>query len=455
MSSGAPREDGTHDPLSRRALAAWRTAWSTTGRGQPGLNVLHSAILFCILLLGSRTSLAAEPETKPAPRIAAIVTTYYHNSHADLLVGRLLETSTLDGQGERPRMQLVSLYTDQIDAKDKSRALAAQHGFKIYDSIAGALTLGGDALAVDGVLLVAEHGNYPESATGQFQFPKRRFFDEVAAVFEKSGRSVPIFFDKHLADNWADARHIYDTAARLKVPMLAGSSIAGTWRDPAVDVRRDAPLKQVVVLSYHRLDSYGFHALEIAQCLAERRQGGETGVKSVQCFTDDAVWAAGQRGEYDAELYAKALAAMKFRPLPADKTVAEVTPNPVLWTIDYRDGLRVNIFTLNNAVAEWTAAWRYVDTGAVEATQFRSQDVRPLFHFWFQLQAVDELMLTGKSAWPVQRTLLTTGLLDTLLVSKLKNGQRIDTPFLDMTYKTSTEWRQPKAAPQDRPLDAQ
>ncbi len=384
-----------------------------------------ASILFCILLLGSRTSLAAEPETKLAPRIAAIVTTYYHNSHADLLVGRLLETSTLDGQGERPRMQLVSLYTDQIDARDKSRALAAQHGFKIYDSIAGALTLGGHALAVDGVLLVAEHGNYPESTTGQFQLPKRRFFDEVAAVFEKSGRSVPIFFDKQLADNWADARHIYDTAARLKVPMLAGSSIPGTWRDPAVDVRRDAPLKQIVVLSYHRLDSYGFHALEIAQCLAERRQGGETGVKSVQCFIDDAVWAAGRRGEYDAELYAKALAAMKFRPLPADKTVAE-----------------------------WTAAWRYADTGAVEATHFRSQDVRPLFHFWFQMQAVDELMLTGKSAWPVQRTLLTTGLLDTLLVSKLKNGQRIDTPFLDIPYKTSTEWRQPKAAPPDRPLDA-
>jgi hypothetical protein len=116
---------------------------------------------------------AADPERK---RIAAVVTAYYTNSHADVIVGRLLKTETLDGKGRQPALQLVSLYTDQVPPKDISRALAAAHGFPICTNVADALTLGTGSLAVDGILLVAEHGQYPRSETGSIQYPKRRLF---------------------------------------------------------------------------------------------------------------------------------------------------------------------------------------------------------------------------------------------------------------------------------------
>ncbi|SVE59518.1 uncharacterized protein METZ01_LOCUS512372, partial [marine metagenome] len=47
-----------------------------------------------------------------------VVTEYRHNSHADVIVSRLLLTHTLDGKGERPNLKLVSLYTDQVPKND-------------------------------------------------------------------------------------------------------------------------------------------------------------------------------------------------------------------------------------------------------------------------------------------------------------------------------------------------
>src|SRR6266540_3005535 len=108
-------------------------------------------------------------------RVAAIVTTYYQNSHADLLVGRLFQTDTLDGRGRKSELQLAGLYVDQFPANDKSRALAKQYGFPIFPTIEKALTLGGDELAVDGVFIIGEHGNYPASPKGQELYPRKQF----------------------------------------------------------------------------------------------------------------------------------------------------------------------------------------------------------------------------------------------------------------------------------------
>ena len=209
----------------------------------------------------------------PPKRIAAIVTEYRHNSHADVIVGRLVESYTLDGKGEFPNLKLVSLYTDQMPASDTSRDLMRQNNVPVFTNITDALTLGTDRLAVDGVLLIAEHGNYPENESGNVIWPKRRMFEAVAKVFRASNTSVPVFCDKHLADNWRDAKWLYDTAHELKSPLMAGSSLPTLWRRPPADVRRGANLTQMVAISYHTLDAYGFHALEMVQCLAERRAG--------------------------------------------------------------------------------------------------------------------------------------------------------------------------------------
>ncbi|HEV3341638.1 MAG TPA: hypothetical protein VG125_14830, partial [Pirellulales bacterium] len=324
-------------------------------------------------ILGWFVAVAVSPATAclaDAPKaksIAAVVTAYFHNSHADVIVGRLIEGYTLDGRDERPNLKLVSLYTDQVPAGDESRQLAAQHGFRICPSVTDALTLGTGRLAVDGVLLVAEHGEYPRSPTGQIVYPKRRLFDEIAAVFRTSGRAVPVFCDKHLADNWQDAKWLYDTAKELGAPLMAGSSLPVLWRYPPSDVERGAKLREIVGVSYHTLDAYGFHGLEMLQTLAERRAGGETGIRAVTCVAGQAVWEQAGR-LYDPALLDAAMARLRDR-RGAGKSLQETVPEPVLFHIEYKDGLTTNLLTLNGAVAEWAVAWRYADE-RVESTLF-------------------------------------------------------------------------------------
>jgi hypothetical protein len=405
----------------------------------------------CVLLFLLAVVVPAAAEDK-IPRVAVVTTVWYHNSHADVIAGRLLEGYTLDGKGEFPKLKLASLYVDQFPERDKSRELAKKHSVPMFDTVAGALTLGGEKLAVDGVLLIAEHGKYPESATGSIEYPKRRLFGEIVKVFEASGRVVPVFSDKHLEDDWTDIEAIWRDKERLKIPLMTGSSLPTLWRYPAADVDLGRPLQEIVAVSYHRLDTYGFHALEMVQCLAERRKGGETGIREVRCLTGDAVWQAGKDRVYDAKLLDEALSRLKERPLAPGRPLAELVKEPTLFVIDYRDGLRASILTLNGAVGEWTVAWRY-DSGETGSTCFWTQEARPFQHFAFLLGGVEKMIYSGQPTWPPERTLFTSAALDALLVSKKNGGQPVATPQLERTYNSTFSWKQPPEPPANRPLD--
>jgi len=397
---------------------------------------------------------AAGADDPPRRPVAAVVTEYRHNSHADIIVSRLLLTDTLDGKGREPGLKLAALYTDQKPPNDISRLLAASHRFPIKVTIAETLTIGTGKLAVDGVLLIAEHGNYPFSPSGNHQYPKRRFWDETAGVFRESGRVVPVFLDKHLADNWQDARAIYDEARELKVPLMAGSSVPGTWRHPPADVERDAPLAEIVALTYGSTDAYGFHALEAVQALAEQRRGGETGVRAVQLLVGDAAWKAFDDRAFDPDLFRAALAREPRHQAGAGLN-RKAVPEPKLMIVEYEDGLRASVLELNGVVGAWTAAWRYRDARPIESTEFRTQEARPGAHFTLLLDGIEKMIATGVPTWPVERTLLTSGTLDALLQSGARGGVRIETPHLRVAYRPTWRWKQPPPPPPGRPWSEQ
>src|SRR4051812_5384993 len=98
-------------------------------------------------------------------KVAAVVTEYRRWSHAELLLGKILEGYLHDG-GVKPDLHLAGLYVDQFPAGDRSRELARRYGFAVHDSVAAALRLGTMDLAVDGVMLIGEHGKYPANALG-------------------------------------------------------------------------------------------------------------------------------------------------------------------------------------------------------------------------------------------------------------------------------------------------
>lgn len=380
------------------------------------------------------TSAILHPKT-----IAVIVTAYTRWSHADVIAGKILEGYNHDG-GAGPNLKLVSMYVDQTPEKDMSRALAKKHGFTIFPTIADALTLGGDKLAVDGVLCIGEHGNYPKNAKGQILYPRRRFFEEVCKVFEKSKKSVPVFMDKHLSATWTDAQWIYDKARELFVPLLAGSSLPLTWRRPQLRLPRGCPLVEAVQVGYGPFEGYGFHALEALQCMAERRKGGETGVQSVQCLQGEAMWQALDKGRWSKPLLD---AALEHVPAHAKDDIRKATAkadDAGVFLIAYRDGFRAAVVLPNGWIYEgdgggFTFAGQLKGEDKPRATHFYLQQPDPFAHFGYLVKAIDSMIQTGHAPYPVQRTLLTTGILDAVMTSKSENHRRVETPHLEIRYQ--------------------
>jgi hypothetical protein len=371
----------------------------------------------------------------PLP-VAAVVTEYRENSHADVIVGKILAGFDQNG-GPGPALKLVGLYTDQVPTRDMSRGLAEKCGFRIAASIDEAITLGTDRLQVAGVLSIGEHGDYPYTPdTRQHMYPRRRFLDAIAASFRRVGQVVPVFNDKHLAYDWQDAQHMVDLAAQLKFPLMAGSSLPVAWRRPPVELPMGGEIEQALAIGYGGLESYGFHALETLQCMVERRAGGETGVKAVRALQGESIAQARDRGEWSQELLAAALNCLPNKPT-AD--VSRLGKNAAFYQLEYRDGLRATVAMANGIANHFAFAARLRGRPDPVATWFELEGMKPYGHFAHLLRAIEHMFHTGQPAYPVQRTLLTTGVLDAVMHSLADGGQRRETPELAVRY-TPADW---------------
>jgi hypothetical protein len=388
-----------------------------------------------LLFPGSLPVIFGQQSREKLP-VAAVVTAYTPNSHADVIVGKILAGWQQDG-GAGPDLKLVSLWTDQVPANDSSRSLAEKHGFRIAKSIDEALTFGTDKLQVAGVLSIGEHGNYPFTPdTNQHMYPRRRFFDEIAATFRRVGQVVPVFNDKHLAYRWEDAKHMFDTARAMRIPFLAGSSVPVAWRVPQLDLPRDCEIEAAVTIGYGGLESYGFHALESHQCLIERRRGGETGLAALQAVTGSEILAAEQAGRWSRELFEAALKTMPPLKRAKDKQDNWIdSPNSAAYLLEHRDGLKSAVIMASGLAAHFATAVKLKGRDQPLATWFKLQENKPFGHFAYLLHAIEHTVRTGKAAYPVERTLLTTGMLDRLMHSLAQAGQRFETPELNVTYQ--------------------
>ena len=188
------------------------------------------------------------------------------------------------------------------------------------------------------------------------------------------------------------------------------------------------------------------------QALAEQRRGGESGIKAVQTISGDAVWLAFDEKTFDVELFD---AAWKCLSQPrGDATrpaLRQKVRQPRLFQVEYADGLRAHLLELNGAVGEWSAAWRYADESHIESSLFWTQEGRPAMHFTWLLHGIEQMILTGKPAWNVERTLLTSGVLDALLLSLQEMDRQVETPYLKLRYEPIWRWKEPPPPPPMRP----
>lgn len=412
------------------------------------------------LLGAGPAALFAQSSKQPQrPKIAAICTIYFKYSHAQHIVDRFLEGYGWEGDHHRPAMDLVSIWVDQVGDGDLSKERASRFpSMKVYPSIAEALTLGGSKLAVDGVLLVGEHGHYKRNDKGQHLYPRYEFWQEIVKVFESSGRAVPVFNDKHLSWNWEWAKKMYDDSRRLGFPFMAGSSLPVTWRTPSLEMPAGVKATEAMCVGYGGVDSYDFHALETIQCMVERRNGGESGVKWLEAYRGGRFWKAHRDGVWPRDLVEAALCRSHTltpsregfnNDFPRIEDMERLAGKPVAYRYQHSDGLMCTMLLLNGLVQDFNFAVR-IDG---QKKPFSVQMYLPmppartsLANFFSPLvNNAEKMFASGMPTTPIERTLLTTGLTAAGVESIYRGEVRYETPHLaSLAYgpvKESTFWR--------------
>jgi hypothetical protein len=353
---------------------------------------------------------------------------------------RFLAGYPIQGKWHRPPLEVVSAYVDQHPANDQSKQRAEEFGFKLYPTIAEALRRGGDKLAVDAVLIIGEHGDYPLNKFGQKQYPRYEFFTQVADVFKKDGRTAPVFNDKHLSWKWDWAVEMVEISRKLGFPFLAGSSLPVTWRMPSIDLPFGAEVEEILCVAMGAVDSYDFHALETIQCMAERRKGGETGVKAIQALRGDIVW---KDGGWDPKLFEACLCRSQTlaqapgfsHRYPTPEQMRTWVKEPVAYKLEFSDGLKATMLLLNGLVGDFTFAARLKGQAEPLSTLFYLPPNPNVTYSAALMSKAEEMFVTGKTPCPIERTLLTTGLVAAGMESLGSGQKRLETPHLAVKYQ--------------------
>jgi hypothetical protein len=391
-------------------------------------------------------------DTPQRKKMAIVTTEWREGSHAWHMGERFLAGYPVEGQWHRPPFDVVAGYVDQHPKSDLSPDRAREFGFKLCPTIAEALRAGGDQLAVDAVLIIGEHGDYPKNEFGQKKYPRYEFFKQVTDVFGKDGRAVPVFNDKHLSWNWDWAKEMVATSRELKFPFLAGSSLPVTWRMPAIDMPHGAEIDEVMCVAMGGVDSYDFHALETVQCMAERRKGGETGVVALQALRGEPVWKALEsgswaRGGWDPELFEACLcrcqtlaqAPTNSHRHPTLAQMREWVKEPVAYRFEYADGLKATMLLMNGLVGDFTFAARIKGQAQLLSTLFYLPPNPNVAYSAALMSKAEEMFVTGKPPYPIERTLLTTGLVAAGMRSLATGQKRVETPHLAVRYVAPRE----------------
>jgi hypothetical protein len=375
----------------------------------------------------------AHSESGKKPRVAAINSIYRLRSHAYHIAGRFIHGYTRLGFHHQPPFELVRMWNHQQPKDDLGPSVCKTHGIELCETIPDALG-GKNGLDVDAVLLIIEHGDYPLNDRGQVLYPRAEFFKEIVEVFKKSGRSVPIFVDKHLSYDHRLAAKMVQTSKELRFGLMAGSSLPVTWRRPEIEPALGTPFKEAVVsFGFDRgtVEIYLFHALEVLQCMLERRQGGETGVKSVEFLQGDAVWKAGDEGRWSWRLLNAALSRC-----PSTNTgpIRENVLKPQAVLVEYQDGTRGAALNLIEQTSEFAFA-ADIERRTEPLSSCFYLPAPPGARFFDPLTYnIEKFFAAGVPPYPVERTLLTSTMTDLAMQSLQQGSEVITSPALAVKY---------------------
>lgn len=389
-------------------------------------------------LTGIAPDAVAQTEQR-RPRIACLVSYWgLPTSHADWIVNKLLDGYWWQGAHTPSQVDVVSVYIHQFDTSLLGQKVCKAKDIPIFKTAGEAVTLGGKELAVDGVVIVCEHGNYPTDLKGHWLLPRWWIYQQVMRVFEQSKRSVPVFNDKHLSYNWDDAKWMYDKSRELNFALTGGSSIPTYFRKPEIELAAGTPIKNSIVVGSAPDEGAIFHCIDVLQAFVDRRKGGETGVRSVQSIRGPETWKWVERAPWAGNLLEAVRKNFNLKPQSF-----QTGRQSNVCIVEYNDGTKAAV--ISGEGVGWTYAGEiegHNDPTIVSMLGFPG----PLSQY-HAANAYDhwliEMMLTRKEPFNAERLLLSTGITNHYMDSNWENGRysavgrRVETPYMNMRYRST------------------
>lgn len=367
------------------------------------------------------------------PKVAVVMTVMTYRSHAHVILENFLYPFLFNGKRTEPGVDVVSFYVDQFPQGDMARKTAKDFGIPLFDSIDGAICLGGKRPAVDAVLSIGEHGSYPHDKLGRHQYPRKRFFDEIIQSIRKGDRGLPLFNDKHLSYRWDWTREMYDLAQQNDCPLMAGSSVPLAQRIPNLELKPGSEFEEALSIHGGGVESYDFHGLETLQSMIEIRKGGETGISSLQFLDSAALQKSIAEGEISRQLFE---AAMKTVDPKHQLRFEKIMPNAHGILLRYADGLKASCISIKQITGtRWPFACKLKDKKEIDACRFFVGPWNNRNLFKALSHAIQTHFRQGQAPYPVERTLLTSGAVNAVMDSRHAGGKELKTPNLEIKYE--------------------
>jgi hypothetical protein len=109
--------------------------------------------------------------------------------------------------------------------------------------------------------------------------------------------------------------------------------------------------------------------------------------------------------------------------------------DPWAYFIEHNDGLRTTLLMLNGAIADFNFAARVKGMPQIQSTQFFLSPNPNVTYSACLVSKIEEMFRTGKAPYPVERTLMVSGILDSCLTSKYQGQKHLETPYLNVRYQ--------------------
>lgn len=343
--------------------------------------------------------------TAKVPRLAVLATAFFPASHADVILSRWKCALPNDHAWgfTGARSEIASLFVEQNSGSLRDEYCQKNAVYAAHD-IKDALTLGTGTLAVDGVILIGEHGQFPIDERGVTRYPRKEYFDQILEIFDQSGKVVPIFNDKHFSWNPAWAQEMADRAVEKSIPLLGGSTLS-FCRLPAFHISPLTRPVEMLSLFYCGVEVYGYHSIEGALRVLETVKGAQSGIISLEVAKRDAVWRRVHTDTLLQRLFHAALAAALS---PPDGPRPAPCAEPVLLTFEHTDHSRNHFLYLENAIKDFTIALS--DRGGrISSSRYVLGNSENHFaHFATLNSVIDEFMIRREPPIPTGRCLLAT-----------------------------------------------